>query len=373
MPKRFPLPDPARSTDNLAMPSSLTPQTFPRRAPLAHAIAALAVQIEPDAAGAPPSVVRMIPAGKFRSVDGRPADLPSWRLDAALAAPIVAASAARRSDYCIDYEHQTLLARENGKPAPAAGWYRDLEWREDGLYATDVRWTPAAAQMINALEYRYISPVFAYDRDTGDVRHLACAALVSNPGLDGLTDLSALAAQLLLLTIPKETVLNETLKKLLAALGLLDTATEAEALAAVAALKTHVAALSAHVSQPDPARYVPIATLSALQAEHADLQGRLAALGAEVNGGKLERLVSDAMAAGKLTPATEAWARELGKKDIDALAAFIAAAPVVLVLGQTQTGGQAAGGDGALSATELAVCSAMGLNPDDYRKTARTA
>jgi hypothetical protein len=25
-----------------------------------------------------------------------------------------------------------------------------------------------------------------------------------------------------------------------------------------------------------------------------------------------------------------------------------------------------------LSATELAVCGAMGLNPDDYRKTART-
>jgi hypothetical protein len=107
MPKRFPLPDPARSTDNLAMPSSLTPQTFPRRAPLAHAIAALAVQIEPDAAGAPPTDVRLIPAGEFRAVDGRPSDCPAWVMDAADGQRCVSAMAARDSASVIDYEHAT--------------------------------------------------------------------------------------------------------------------------------------------------------------------------------------------------------------------------------------------------------------------------
>jgi hypothetical protein len=58
---------------------------------------------------------------------------------------------------------------------------------------------------------------------------------------------------------------------------------------------------------------VPIATLSALQAEHADLQGRLAALGAEVDGGKLGA-GRRGLTAGKLTPATEAWARSWARR-----------------------------------------------------------
>jgi len=48
--------------------------------------------------------------------------------------------AAAAVDYVIDYHHQTLLAEKNGQPAPAAGWFDALEWREgDGLYAIDVR------------------------------------------------------------------------------------------------------------------------------------------------------------------------------------------------------------------------------------------
>jgi len=93
-------------------------------------------------------------------------------------------------DYLIDYEHQSL---EPGAVAPAAGWFKGLEWRADGLYVTDARWTEKAKQMITNREYRYISPVFNYDRVTLEVTDLQSVALTNNPALRSLTDLSRVA------------------------------------------------------------------------------------------------------------------------------------------------------------------------------------
>ncbi|WP_438805125.1 phage protease [Sodalis sp. (in: enterobacteria)] len=56
-------------------------------------------------------------------------------------------------------------ARGNGQPAPAAGWYSQLEWVEGlGLFAVDVEWTERARTLIAAGEYRFVSPLFQYDR-----------------------------------------------------------------------------------------------------------------------------------------------------------------------------------------------------------------
>lgn len=336
---------------------------------LALAIAALGVEL--DAAKVPVDV-RLIPAGAFRSVDGRPAECAAYVCTDEDGLRLVAEANARTSPRVIDYEHASLHAKRSGSKAPAAGWFKALEWRAgDGLWAVGVDWTALAAADIASKAYRFISPVFSYDPVTGRVQQLFHAALTNDPGLDGLTDLAALAAELLLTPAhSKEILMPELLKKLLAALGLQETATEAEALAAVASIKTNVATLSAQVASPDPAKFVPIATLSALQGEHAALQGQLAALSAEVNGGKLDKVVADGLTAGKLTPATEAWARDLGKKDLAALSAFIDAAPVVVKPGATQTSGAGEGGQGAaLSAVELAICSAQGVSPEDYLKT----
>jgi phage I-like protein len=140
----------------------------------------------------PAKMFRLLPAGHFRASDGRPKEVASWFLDGAIAAKLIRAATAQNVDFVIDYEHQTLQAAQNGKPAPAAGWFHKLEWRDgDGLYVTDARWTDAAEKMLTAQEYRYISPVFQYDSKTGDVEKLVNAALTNNPALDGLTDLAA--------------------------------------------------------------------------------------------------------------------------------------------------------------------------------------
>lgn len=139
------------------------------------------------------SEIRILPSGVFRSNDGRPAGLPGWKIDAALAAQIIAETASR-DDLVIDFEHQTQLARQNGQPAPAAGWFKRLVWREGkGLFAVDVKWTDKAKAMLAAGEYRYISPVFSFSAVTGQVERLFGAGLTNNPGLTGLTDLAQVA------------------------------------------------------------------------------------------------------------------------------------------------------------------------------------
>lgn len=139
------------------------------------------------------SEIRLLPAGVFRSNDGRPTGLAGWKIDAALAAQIIAETAAR-DDLVIDFDHQTQLSRQNGKPAPAAGWFKRLVWRDGlGLFAVDVKWTDKAKAMLAAGEYRFISPVFSYSAVTGQVERLFSAGLTNNPGLTGLTDLSQIA------------------------------------------------------------------------------------------------------------------------------------------------------------------------------------
>ena len=139
---------------------------------------------------------RLIPAGMFRTTDGRPVGLPGWILTASNAAAIIGAAAARVDDFLIDYEHQTLHASKSGQPAPAAGWFKRLEWREgQGLFAVDARWTARASAMIAAGEYRYLSPVFGFDAKTGEVQSLRSAAITNDPALDGLTDIAAAKRQ----------------------------------------------------------------------------------------------------------------------------------------------------------------------------------
>lgn len=338
------------------------------------AVAALGVELAADA----PRDFRLIPSGAFKSSDGsgRPLECGAWLMGDEDGARLVAEMTARNSARVIDYEHGTLHAKKTGAQAPAAGWFNQLEWRPgDGLWVIGADWTALAAQQIQDKQYRYISPVFSYDPKTGHVEKLLHAALTNDPGLDGLTDLAALAAELFLAPPNhQENSMPEMLKKLLVALGLQETATETEALSAVAGLKSDVVALSAQVATPDPAKFVPVATLTALQGENAGLQTKLATLQAEVDGGKLDKVIADAKAAGKITPATEAWARDLGKTNLASLTAFVESAPVIIKPGETQSGGGGpAAGVAALSAEQVKVCELLGVSQEDFKKTLSTS
>jgi len=332
---------------------------MPSPEPLAVALAALPVELSAGS-GAPPEI-RLLPAGPFRSLDTRPESCAAWRLDAAAAARMVAAAAARVSDYVIDFEHQTLRAADNGRPAPAAGWFKTLEHRADGLYATGVRWTAEAARMIAAGEYRYISPVFSYHPKSGAISGLSAvapASLVNAPGLDGLTDLARLAALAFPETRQPEPVMPEN-------------DFSEDPAASIAALNARIAQLAAQAAAPDPSKFVALSVVDALRAEFA---GKTAALAAELDTYRQKErdaLLAGALADGLLTPAETGWAKDYLSKDAAGFAVMLGVRAPVVVPGATQTGGRApagAGGGAALSDSDVQAAALLGQSAEFFSK-----
>lgn len=316
-----------------------------------------------------PSEILLIPAGVFSARDGRPKGLPGWRLDEAIAAKVIAKAAAASGDFVIDYEHQTLHSEDNGQPAPAAGWFKKLEYRPDGIHA-EVGWTAAAKAHIEAGEYRYISPVFEFDRKTGAVLSIQMAALTNYPALDGHSDLAARAAAKF--TIEEEELMDP--KKLRELLGLAEADGDDKVVAAIAALKakadsadvkdTEIATLKGSVGKVDPAKYVPLASFEALKTEVVALQ-------AKQTTDDVDALVAQGLTDGKLLPAQEEWAKELGTSNIAALKGYLGKTPAIAALKGTQTKGKAPDGSetGDLSEEELAVCKNLGLTAEEYKKS----
>lgn len=341
--------------------------------------------------------VQLLPAGEFKATDGRPMPFGTWKLTEKNAPSVVAMVHARKNDFVIDYEHQTQLADTNGQPAPAAGWFKKVEFVPgEGLFATDARWTARATGYIGADEYRYISAVFAFHPTTGEVQRLMCAALTNNPGLDGMDEvqLAALTARFSTADIdpasfsvdnPSENSMNPVLMALLKALGLPETeATTAEqAVSAVATLKaeadkvaglaTEVAALKAAPAKgdPDPTKYVALEKFN-------ELHGEVAVLRAGSVDREVDELITTARAEGKCSPVVEAVWRGIGKADLAQLKALIDKTPANPALaGQSQTSGKQVSKQldpkAPATADELAMCKNLGLSIEQFRAGAETA
>ncbi|MDR0700960.1 MAG: phage protease [Azoarcus sp.] len=298
------------------------------------ATASMVLEIALDAQGGIPDAVHLLPPGPFRAIDGRPRDVAAWQLDATIAAQVINRAAARKTDTLIDYEHQSLHAEWNGQPAPAAGWFRALEWRDAaGLYAVNVKWTDRARQMIAAREYRYVSAVFEYLPGTGEVLNIVSVAITNTPALDGLGALMAARRP----AYPEEDA---------------DMADDAK-LAALTVerdrLKTEVAVLTA---ERDAAQ----AQVAALTQEKA-----AAAQAAEKtrHGGLLAAALSD----GRLTPALKPWAE---KQSAEALAEYLTAQlPSAVLARQADGAGKTAA---ALTAEEAAMAERFGVSHEDFLK-----
>ncbi|EDS1413561.1 hypothetical protein GRY73_002764 [Salmonella enterica] len=333
-------------------------------------IAALSISLTAEAT--PATRVRIFPAGAFRSNDGRPKECPAWVMNAACAQRLIAAAASKKTDYSFDYEHQTLRAVTNGKPAPASAWFKSLEWVEgDGLYAVDVDWTAAASQMIAAREYRYLSPMFDYHPVTGEVGQLINVALTNLPALEELDEGVIAAASRLAATsstFPENTAMDEEqiayllsqlrwilnlpetstaadikteLEKIITAisggqgmaaasvdlLAMLTTAADRDA--RIAEQAAQIADLSQRVY--DPAKFVPVAALTQMQAQYAQTI-------TESGSQEVEQLITAALSDRRLLPGElETWARDLGQKDPAALKAYLEKAPPMAALNRMQT------------------------------------
>ncbi|HHF1624515.1 TPA: phage protease [Haemophilus influenzae] len=321
--------------------------------------------------------IQLLPYGKFRATDGRPTDVEAWYVTDTNGADVVALANNQRNPLPIDYEHQIIHSLKNGKEAPSAGWMEYFYFTPQGIFA-DVRWTDKAADYIKNGEYRYISAVFAYDTD-GYVRKIFHAALTNTPALDGMEEamvaasvnllqednpmnkklLAALCTLFVLKADASEADITEKVTALSAAKG--DSAVDVlDVYAKLAEKEQSVAALSTQVGNPDPAKFVPVEQVAALQADFN-------ALKTSVEADKKAELITAALSQGKLAPALKDWAQSLS---VEALSAYLEKAPAMAALsGEPQAKGDPEQKVVALSAAESAAAKALGLSEKDYMAT----
>ena len=315
-----------------------------------------------DRTATAPEWIELLPAGVFYGRDGR----GPFRLDDPTAVIASTTALQMNAGIPIDYDHATDFGAPEGRPAPAAGWIRELEVRSGAVWGR-VEWTARAQSSIVAREYRYVSPVFQFDPKDGVVTRLLRAGLTNNPNLH----LTAIAASRMAAAHnqPKDEQMEFPTQELRDLLNLDGDATAADILAKVRELRAAGDAASSQSTSThahDPAHYVAIAEFERALTE-------LNALKADRARERAAHTVEDAIRAGKIVPAQREWAIAYCAADTRGFNAFVAKQPSILgenlgLSGQPPADRRA---DGGLNAAELAICAQLGLKHSEFVRRKR--
>lgn len=311
---------------------------------------ALATCDVPPPPGSAPEWVQLLPgSGQVKGRDGR-----SW--DLVDPSGLVLAFQSGGVDLPVDYEHQNDNpdAKARG-PIPAAGWIKELRADDGGVWGR-VEWTATASEMIARKEYRYLSPTFLFHPKTRQIVQLKGAGLVHTPNLY----LTALASQEPAM-IPDKTDPKPGDGEVMDLAAF--TRVVAEMLGCPPDMPPDqlFAKLKAKLgSDPDPSKFVPVATVQAMLAER---NLSLATASEERAGQK----VAEALRLGQISPAMKEWATALCRSDEASFDQFVAStgAPFARLLLPTHANGlpTASRQDRAGSELADAICSQLGLKP----------
>lgn len=297
--------------------------------------------------GAAPEWIPLIPAGQVVGRDGR-----EWVNDQPDV--VLQAFAVNAMDLPLDMEHATELKATQGDPAPAVGWIKELQNRGGQIWGR-VEWTEAGRNAVESKAYRYVSPVIVFERASKRVVALTSVGLTNRPNLF----LQALNGR----------EKNMDLEKLLAALGLLDTASFDEALAHLGKLKGDLATATNAAASPSLDKFVPRADYDAALARATNAEQGLASLNKEAKDKDIAAAIDKALSEGKITPATVEYhkaqcAQEGGLERFDA---YCKAAPVVG--DPSRMNGKRPEDQGkALNAEEQRIAEMFGNSVEDLQK-----
>ncbi|MDR3173173.1 MAG: phage protease [Treponema sp.] len=299
-----------------------------------------------------PTRIQLLPPGPvIRGRDGR-----EWVVKNA--AGVAAASNAWLPKLSIDENHAVDLKAPQGGSSPAFGWFSNVAADTNGALWADVEWTDKGRAAVAGLEYRYISPVLAHDAK-GGVTAILRAALCNSPNLDTKS----------LNSTERETPAKDAhMKGILAALGLSETATEQDAAAAIAALKTSLN--SAKTQAVDLAAYAPRADLAAMEARAAAAEQQLTALNAAKFKAELEGVIDQAVKDRKIAPASKEQYLSLCSTvdQLENLKKVFAASPAIIGEGAQAPAGAPAGTQVSLNAAELEAAKAAGYTEEEWKK-----
>lgn len=302
--------------------------------------------------GKAPEWVELIPPGP--NIFGR--DGRQWLFDEQAGMLVQSSFLGRAIDLPIDWEHATQHRASKGESAPAAGWIKQLELRDGALWGL-VDWTPRGSEQVINREYRFLSPVFDFDPDTTRIARLVSAGLTNKPNF-------------LLTALNQETTENMPVKlslAILAALGLPETATEEQALAATMQLKA--TAQAANTEKPNLTQFVPRADYDALGLRATNAEQALATQKKADHDKQVDAAITSATQAGKITPSTVEYHRAMCQDEagLNRFKEFVTAAPVVAAasdLGERKPDHLKT----ALNAEEQEVAKLMGMSEADFIK-----
>lgn len=338
-------------------------------------IVALTVTIDKNIDADGNGEIQIFPSGRFYAKDNRRPE--GWKLTQEFADKLISAADAQKDDYMVDFEHQTIYAASNGQPNPAAGWFKQLEYRNDeGLFAK-VKWTKEAASLIQDDKYRYISPFFESD-DDGNVLSLFNVGLTNTPAIDGMAKVVALS-EIIETKRSRSNFLSELESLVANSAGL----SADQLVGAVKEMVNQVNWLTAEVPKtdpapvdsksdpkadpkpdpkveetPDPSKFVPIEAFNEVKEELKKIQ--------DVHKEEaLNFIIGEAMEEGKITPAQKKWAMNLGKKDLDSLKQYVSSAPVITRVGEKQST-PGVGNPAALSQDVKDKSFQMNITPERY-------
>lgn len=263
-----------------------------------------------------PEWVEVLPPGP--TVAGR--DGRTWTYDPAEVMANTQAHSAG-ADLPFDWLHATELKAPQGDDAPASGWAREYRVNPRGALEARVEWTEQGRADIAARRYRYLSPVFIYDSG-GRIHRFSSFGLTNKPNLL----LQALNAEQP--TTENHLMLAAAIR---AALGLSETATEDEAVAAIKALKEAKEAALNSEKAPSLQLYVPRGDFDAVQLRANNAEQALAERDKADQDKAINAEIEAALKAGKITPATKGYhlaaCQEQG--GLERFREFVKAAPSV--------------------------------------------
>lgn len=304
----------------------------------------LAFQISADAVtgASAPEWVHIFPLGPVVATnDGR-----AFRISdpARLASSIMAGT----MPVLVDYDHRSYYDASLNGETLAAGWCTAVEARSDGIWAR-VEWTPAANRAVIEREYRFISPEFSVDRDSGEVVALAAISLVNRPAFT----MTALAR-----STPQRG--EDDMRAIAAALGLPEDADEAAILAAINTTTTELAS----ARTPPADRFVPRADYDTALARATAAETALAARDEAARTAEVETVIAAAVAEGKIAPASKPHYLALAAtpEGFEQVKQLCGTLPKVVA--DLPPGVQAAGGTMTPAEKHIAAC--MGLSDEQF-------
>jgi phage I-like protein len=278
-----------------------------------------------------------------------------------------------------DYEHQSLSDPPQEAPASASEW--TPEARNGELWATKITWTDRARGYLEAGEYRFFSPAFKHDPETGRILRLINFALTNNPATHQLeplvaatsrgdsdmacTECAALAARL--------TAMEEECKALTAKLSAFEKKDddaekkEGEEKEKLTALRSQILSITGKGSDAEA-----IGVVTALKAAHGELAALKAKLAEETTArltAEFKTVLDGACKDGKVQPSQrafwEAQAQKLGVSEgVAMLKSFVETASPVVATAAASTGTE----ERKLSALGSQLATNMGINAAAFAK-----